>query len=84
METPVYTPDDSILVKSATCDAWFRSLHDARAKARIAARLDRVANGNLVEVKPVNHGISELRIDYEPGYRDSAKAAKGTKAINSA
>jgi putative addiction module killer protein len=57
------------LVKSATFDTWFRGLRDARARARIAARLDRVADGNLGDVKPVGHGISELRIDYGPGYR---------------
>lgn len=57
------------LVKSATFDTWFRGLRDARAKARIATRLDRVADGNFGDVKPVGHGISELRIDYGPGYR---------------
>ena len=57
------------LVRSATFDAWFLGLRDVRARARIAARLDRVADGNLGDVKPVGHGISELRIDYGPGYR---------------
>jgi putative addiction module killer protein len=57
------------LVKSATFDTWLRGLRDARARARIAARLDRVAYGNFGDVKPVGHGISELRIDYGPGYR---------------
>ena len=57
------------LVKSATFDAWFHAPRDVRAKACIAARLDRVANRNLGDVKPIGHGISELRIDYGPGYR---------------
>jgi putative addiction module killer protein len=57
------------LVKSATFDTWLRGLRDARARARIAARLDRVAYGNFGDVKPVGRGISELRIDYGPGYR---------------
>ena len=57
------------LVKSATFDTWFCGLRDVRARARIAARLDRVAEGNFGDVKPVGHGISELRIDYGPGYR---------------
>jgi putative addiction module killer protein len=35
----------------------------------IAARLDRVADGNFGDVKPVDHAISDLRIDYGPGYR---------------
>ncbi|WP_235580158.1 type II toxin-antitoxin system RelE/ParE family toxin [Rhodanobacter sp. Soil772] len=47
----------------------FGSLRDARAKARIAARLDRIADGNLGDVKPVGGGVSDLRIDYGPGYR---------------
>lgn len=57
------------LVKSATFDTWFRGLRDARARARIAARLDRVADGNFGDVKPVGHRLSELRIDYGPGYQ---------------
>ena len=44
-------------------------MRDARARVRIAARLDRVADGNLGDVKPVGGGVSELRIDYGPGYR---------------
>src|SRR6185312_9350947 len=47
------------LVKSATFDTWLRGLRDARARARIAARLDRVAYGNFGDVKPIGHGISE-------------------------
>jgi putative addiction module killer protein len=46
-----------------------RELRDARARARILARLDRFAVGNPGDVKPVGEGISELRIDYGPGYR---------------
>ncbi|UJM92079.1 type II toxin-antitoxin system RelE/ParE family toxin [Rhodanobacter denitrificans] len=44
-------------------------MRDARARARIAARLDRIADGNLGDVKPAGGGVSELRIDYGPGYR---------------
>ncbi|WP_428992422.1 type II toxin-antitoxin system RelE/ParE family toxin [Rhodanobacter denitrificans] len=69
METTVYTLTVFELVKSATFDAWLGGLRDSRAKARIAARLDRVADGNFGDVKPIGGGISELRIDYGPGYR---------------
>ena len=57
------------LVKSATFDRWLSGLKDSRARARIAARLDRLALGNPGDAKPVGAGVSELRIDYGPGYR---------------
>jgi len=47
VKTTVYTLFVLELVKSATFDAWFGSLRDVRAKARIAARLDRVADGTM-------------------------------------
>jgi putative addiction module killer protein len=48
---------------------WLRNLSDARARARIAARIDRLALGNPGDVAPVGEGISEMRIHYGPGYR---------------
>ena len=57
------------LIKSTTFDRWFADLRDKRAVARILARLDRLAVGNPGDVKPVGEGISEMRIDYGPGYR---------------
>lgn len=57
------------LIKSATFDAWLNGLRDVRAKARIMVRLDRVADGKFGDVRPVGGGVSELRIDYGPGYR---------------
>lgn len=58
-----------VLIKSAVFDNWLHDLRDRRAMARILARLDRLANGNPGDVKPVGGGISEMRIDYGPGYR---------------
>lgn len=49
--------------------AWLRALRDHQAKARIAARIRRLAFGNPGDVRPVGKGVSELRIDYGPGYR---------------
>ncbi len=48
---------------------WFRSLKDRNARLRIDLRIRRLSLGNLGDVKPVGEGISELRIDYGPGYR---------------
>ena len=48
---------------------WLDSLRDLRARARVQARLERLAGGNPGDVKPVGEGVSELRINYGPGYR---------------
>jgi len=48
---------------------WLSSLRDAQARARVQARMLRLRQGNPGDVKPVGEGVSELRIDYGPGYR---------------
>jgi putative addiction module killer protein len=55
--------------QTETFRKWRARLKDERARALIASRLDRLAFGNAGDVKPVGQGISELRIDYGPGYR---------------
>ena len=47
---------------------WLHGLRDQRAVARITKRLDRMSAGNFGDSKTFE-GISELRIDYGPGYR---------------
>lgn len=48
---------------------WLDGLRDIKARARIQARVERLATGNAGDVKPAGEGVSELRIDYGPGYR---------------
>ena len=57
------------VVTSATFDSWLQKLKDRRAVARVLIRIDRLAAGNPGDVKPVARGVSELRINYGPGYR---------------
>jgi putative addiction module killer protein len=57
------------LKQTATYRKWQRKLKDQRAKALIAARVFRLANGMPGDVKPVGQGVSELRIHHGPGYR---------------
>lgn len=55
--------------KTETFAKWIDGLSDIRARARILVRIERLAAGNPGDVKPVGENISELRIDYGPGYR---------------
>ncbi|WP_028895269.1 type II toxin-antitoxin system RelE/ParE family toxin [Syntrophorhabdus aromaticivorans] len=55
--------------KTETFAEWLEGLNDMRARARVLARIERLATGNPGDVAPVGEGVSELRIDYGPGYR---------------
>jgi len=55
--------------QTATYRKWESKLKDRRARATIAARIFRLANGLAGDVSPVGQGVSELRIHYGPGYR---------------
>ena len=55
--------------KTAVFARWMAGLRDQRARAKIAARIDRLAFGNPGDVRPVGEGISELRIREGAGYR---------------
>jgi putative addiction module killer protein len=50
-------------------EAWFANLRDRAARARITARIRRLSLGNPGDVRPVGAGVSEMRIDYGPGFR---------------
>lgn len=55
--------------KTETFARWLDGLRDVRARARVQVRIERLAAGNAGDVEPVGEGVSELRIDYGPGYR---------------
>jgi len=50
-------------------DSWLNGLKDSKGRAKIQARIDRLTNGNPGDVGPIGEGLSELRIDFGPGYR---------------
>lgn len=69
MYTVVYTCRVTEMLKTTEFDGWLSGLRDRQAVARITVRIDRLAAGNPGDAKPVGSGVSELRIDYGPGYR---------------
>ncbi len=64
-----YNTDLIEIRKTEVFAEWLDGLSDMHARARILARIDRLANGNPGDVKPVREGISEMRINYGTGYR---------------
>ena len=67
--------------KTDTFAKWIDGLRDIRARARVLVRIERLSLGNPGDVKPVGEGVSELRIDYGPGYRVYYKKVGGTIII---
>jgi len=55
--------------KTETYAQWIDNVRDLQARARVQVRIERLAAGNPGDVKAVGEGVSELRIDYGPGYR---------------
>ncbi len=55
--------------ETETFARWLDGLRDVRARARVQVRIERLAAGNAGDAEPVGEGVSELRIDYGPGYR---------------
>ena len=58
-----------LVEKSTLFDKWIKNLKDRRAKARILTRIKKVESGNLGINRSVGGKVSELKIDYGPGYR---------------
>jgi len=57
------------VIRSSVFDRWLRALRDPQGRARINARILRLAFGNFGDAKSVGEGISEIRVDCGPGYR---------------
>jgi putative addiction module killer protein len=57
------------IFKTKVFASWLTDLRDEQAKKRIAVRVGRLAHGLFGDVKPVGEGVSELRLDFGPGYR---------------
>jgi len=55
--------------QTAEYEKWFATLKDRTARVRVDMRIRRLSLGNLGTVEPVGEGVSELKIDYGPGYR---------------
>ena len=55
--------------KTDTFAKWLDGLSDIRARARVMARIDRLADGNPGDIRSVGGSVLEMRIDYGPGYR---------------
>ncbi len=49
--------------------AWLDRLRDQKAQVRIVARLRLAEAGNLGDWKAVGGGVSEMRVNFGPGYR---------------
>lgn len=76
-EDPAWTAPKSVrysrhiyeVIQTQDFARWLNKLKDRQGKARILRRLDRLAQGHPGDVRPVGHGLSELRLDAGPGYR---------------
>lgn len=72
LDTPpsvLYKGQSFQLVETGEFHRWLGSLADRRAVTRIVDRIKRASNGNFGDVKPARSGVSEMRVDYGPGYR---------------
>ncbi len=48
---------------------WIDDLKDRSGRARILVRIDRLIDGNPGQHRDLTDGVSELKIDFGPGYR---------------
>jgi putative addiction module killer protein len=58
-----------VIHRTVDFDRWLKAFRDQRGKAKILVRVERLEAGNPGDIRPVGEGVSELRIDFGPGYR---------------
>ena len=58
-----------IIKTTSVFDKWFENLRDRQIKVKVRGRIERAALGNFGDYKSVGGGVSEMRINYGPGYR---------------
>lgn len=68
-EATIPDPVTPQVVRTETFDGWLADLRDRSGRARILVRIGRLQAGNPGDVKPVGEGVSEMRIEFGPGYR---------------
>ena len=68
------------IIASETFSNWLNDLKDSRGRGRIADRVERLAQGHYGDAKSVGEGVSELRLQFGPGYRVYF-VRRGTKII---
>jgi putative addiction module killer protein len=61
---PVYTVN-----RTEVFDTWLAALADLRARAKILVRIRRAERGHFGDIKTLEEGVSEMRVDCGPGYR---------------
>lgn len=69
------------VVTTATFDVWLDRLRDRKATSIIAKRIVRLSGGLFGDAEPVGEGVSELRVDFGPGYRIYFKQVGGTLIV---
>jgi putative addiction module killer protein len=57
------------VVRTDEFATWLEKLKDLSGKGRIIRRLDRLAQSNPGDVRPIGKGLSKLRLNFGPGYR---------------
>ena len=55
--------------KTDECRDWINDLKDRMGRARILVRVDRLVDGNPGQHRDLTDGVSELKLDFGPGYR---------------